>query len=78
VRHNPTPPTRIGRVVDAERRVASVDNLHVVEASILAEVPSANTTLPTMMAAERVAELLSSLKSVDYRATASRAPEPER
>ncbi len=49
----------IGPVVDAEGRVAGVDNLHVVDASILPEVPSANTNLPTMMAAERVAEELS-------------------
>jgi choline dehydrogenase len=68
----------IGRVVDAEGRLAGVDNLHVVDGSILPEGHRPTRNLPTMMAAERVAKLLSSLKSVDYRATASRVPEPER
>ena len=44
-------------VVDSECRVYGVSNLRVVDASIMPRVPSANTNLPTIMVAERAAEL---------------------
>ena len=47
-------------VVDKNCRVYGVDNLRVVDASIMPCVPSANTNLPTIMVAERAAELISS------------------
>ncbi|MGE0563245.1 MAG: GMC family oxidoreductase [Pseudolabrys sp.] len=47
-------------VVDAQCRVHGVANLRVVDASIMPRVPSANTNLPTLMVAERAADLIRS------------------
>ncbi len=44
-----------GAVVDARARVYGVEHLHVVDASIMPTIPSANINLPTIMVAERVA-----------------------
>ena len=44
-----------GAVVDPDARVHGVDGLSVVDASILPEIPSANTNLPVIMVAEHVA-----------------------
>ena len=44
-----------GAVVDARGCVYGVDGLSVVDASILPEIPSANTNLPTITAAEHIA-----------------------
>jgi choline dehydrogenase len=44
-----------GAVVDAHGRLHGVDNLAVVDASIMPRIPRANTNLPTMMLAERIA-----------------------
>lgn len=45
-------------VVDAQGRVHGFDNLRVVDASIMPRVPSANTNLPTIMVAERAADMI--------------------
>jgi len=45
-------------VVDAECRVYGVRGLRVVDASIMPRIPSANTNLPTLMVAERAADLI--------------------
>ena len=45
-------------VVDPCGRVLGVDGLYVADASIFPAVPRANTNLPVIAAAERVAELL--------------------
>lgn len=42
-----------GAVVDARCRVHLVDRLWVADASVMPEIPSANTNLPTVMLAER-------------------------
>ena len=45
-------------VVDPAGRVIGVEDLHVADASIFPEVPRANTNLPVIAAAERMADLL--------------------
>ncbi|MFF4010830.1 GMC family oxidoreductase [Streptomyces sp. NPDC001717] len=52
------PDPEAGAVVDPTGRVHGVDGLWVVDASIMPDVPSANTHLPTLMLAERIAALL--------------------
>lgn len=50
------PDPRAGAVVDARGRVYGIDGLWVADASIMPVIPSANTHLPTLMVAERLAE----------------------
>jgi 5-(hydroxymethyl)furfural/furfural oxidase len=45
-------------VVDSACRVHGIANLRVVDASIMPRIPSANTNLPTLMLAERAADLI--------------------
>ena len=52
------PDPEAGAVVDAVGAVHGVEGLHVADASIMPVIPSANTHLPTLMIAERIAELL--------------------
>jgi choline dehydrogenase-like flavoprotein len=41
-----------------QARVHGLDGLRVVDASIMPEIPCSNTNLPTLMLAERVADLI--------------------
>ena len=50
---------RMGVVVDPMCRVVGHDRLWVCDASVMPAVPRANTHLPTVMLAERVAAMLS-------------------
>jgi choline dehydrogenase-like flavoprotein len=52
------PDPAAGDVVDAAGSVYGVGELFVADASIMPDIPSANTNLPTIMIAERVAALL--------------------
>ncbi|SEJ06568.1 GMC family oxidoreductase [Paraburkholderia diazotrophica] len=45
-------------VTDADGAVYGVEGLHVCDASLMPSIPCANTNVPTIMVAERVADLL--------------------
>ena len=47
-----------GSVVDADGTVHGIDGLSVADASVMPDIPSANTHIPTVMIAERIAALL--------------------
>ena len=61
---HPVGTCKIGRpddamaVVDRACRVYGVGHLRVVDASVMPRIPSANTNLPTVMVAERAADLI--------------------
>jgi choline dehydrogenase len=48
-----------GAVVDPRGCVYGVEQLHVVDASVMPTIPSANTNLPTIMVAERISSWMS-------------------
>ena len=47
-----------GAVVDVQLRVRGIEGLRVVDASVMPALPSSNTNIPTIMVAERAADLL--------------------
>ncbi|MFD7966697.1 GMC family oxidoreductase [Streptomyces zaomyceticus] len=55
---HPTSTCAIGSVVDPELRVYGVQGLRVVDASVFPSVPRGNTNAPTIMAAEKAADLI--------------------
>jgi choline dehydrogenase len=52
------PASGSGSVVDADGTVHGIDGLSVADASVMPDIPSANTHIPTVMIAERIAALL--------------------
>ncbi len=56
--HHPVGTCAIGSVVDPHLRVLGVEGLRVCDASVMPDIPRANTNFPTMMVAERFVELL--------------------
>jgi choline dehydrogenase len=53
--HHPVGTCALGTVVDSDCRVQGCEGLSVVDASVMPDIPSANTNLPTIMIAEHVA-----------------------
>jgi choline dehydrogenase len=56
--YHPTSSCAIGSVVDNELRVLGLEGLRVADASVLPEVPRGNTNAPTIMVAEKAADLI--------------------
>jgi choline dehydrogenase len=56
--YHPTSSCAIGSVVDAELKVLGMEGLRVVDASVFPSVPRGNTNAPTIMVAERAADLI--------------------
>jgi choline dehydrogenase len=57
--YHPTSTCAMGSVVDSELRVYGCDGLRVVDASVMPEITRGNTNAPTIMIAERAADLIS-------------------
>ena len=45
-------------VVDAQLRVRGIAGLRIADASVMPDVPSGNTNLPSIMVGERAADLI--------------------
>jgi choline dehydrogenase len=56
--YHPTSSCAIGSVVDSELRVFGVDGLRIVDASVMPTIVRGNTNAPTIMIAERAADLI--------------------
>ena len=56
--YHPTSTCAIGPVVDSELRVHGVEGLRVVDASVMPTITRGNTNAPTIMIAEKAADLI--------------------
>jgi choline dehydrogenase len=56
--YHPTSTCAMGSVVDSELRVLGVEGLRVVDASVMPTVTRSNTHAPTMMIAEKAADMI--------------------
>jgi choline dehydrogenase len=56
--YHPVGTCSIGKVVDGDLKVLGSENVRVVDASVMPEIPRANTNGPTVMIAEMAADLI--------------------
>jgi choline dehydrogenase-like flavoprotein len=56
--YHPTSTCAMGSVVDSQLRVYGIDGLRVVDASVMPTIIRSNTHAPTMMIAEKAADLI--------------------
>jgi choline dehydrogenase-like flavoprotein len=62
--YHPTSTCAMGQVVDAELRVYGVEGLRIVDASVMPSITRGNTNAPTIMIAEKGADLIRGASSV--------------
>lgn len=66
--YHPTSTAKMGRsddpmaVVDSQLKVYGINNLRIVDASVMPEVPTGNTNAPTIMLAEAAADIIKGRK----------------
>jgi choline dehydrogenase len=56
--YHPTSTCAMGSVVDSELRVQGAEALRVVDASVMPTITRGNTNAPTIMVAEKAADLI--------------------